>query len=503
MMALQELRRCWRRLYIYKRRSNGPIRSLTMKGSERMTVLSISVLLLLCCHCTTAILSTFKLVATPLIVTTKCTDANKCPFADYCRVCPDGWGPTCAAPTCILGRCGTTRPCSQSSSDASTTVTFTTSSPSQQCTEKDTSRCIKNLLCARCLQGYSPGCTEAVCVNGQCKVIAPCSVYTPVDPSTSTAATTLRDGKCRQDIDCAYPGICGTVCKDGFGPRCTSGSCVNGQCVVIPACSVKTLVTKTTVVSPSSTTSNLAVCQTDGECSYVKMCVAECADGSQPLCAYSRCIGGQCVVTAPCSQKTRCTDQDVSQCIVPQFCADCVIGLSPGCAQASCENGQCKVIAPCSIGISTLTKKTATPRTMVTRTMITRTTKKITISTPINGCTSSSQCVRPSLCVANCSDGMTPLCPSAKCVEGKCIAIAPCSQRTCKTSATCPFTVGRCAACIKGYGPACEQAACNCGVCAVVPPCSEQLVTLTAVPAVPDIWDGSRRRPIHEWTKFL
>ena len=565
-----------------------------------MGIVGISVLFLLFCHCTCTASNTVilgrEVVAIPPVLVSECKDANECPCSEQCLVCPKSWGPECATATCSRGRCDIILPCSQPLSDPSSTVVPTTTSPSLQCSGSDTSRCISNMICARCLPGYSPGCTEAVCVNGQCKVTSLCSIYTP------TTTTLVRDIGCRQDNDCPYLEVCATQCAAGFGPLCTSASCVNGKCATIRPCSVNTFVTTTTTTTVSilPTTPGPPVCQTDGQCAYVKWCVPECQAGLQPLCAYSRCIEGRCVVTAPCSQKIQCTEQDTSQCIVPAICAKCLPGFFPGCAQASCDNGVCATINPCSMGASTISQPTvpttlrddscrkdsdcalnstefcvrfcpyglgplcpvrkcvdgkcvvtqrcskrppctalntsvcqfpktcamclrgsqptcskvtcengecklinpctipgdAPPPTATPRTMVT------TTSTPMFRCTRSSQCPRRSVCVPKCSDGMTPLCASARCVKGRCIDIEQCSQRICQTAATCPFNAKNCVECAKSYGPTCEQAACKCGVCSIIAPCSKQLITMKPVQAVMDIWDGCSWVPNDRWTEF-
>jgi hypothetical protein len=170
-----------------------------------------------------------------------------------------------------------------------------------------------------------------------------------------------------------------------------------------------------------------------------------------PLCAYSNCIKGTCVITTTCSQKIECTNEDLSQCVVPKICAKCKEGYSPSCAQAACENGQCKTIMPCTIYVEPTTS-----------------------ASPNGLCTQDSECPRNKFCATKCPTGTTPRCESAKCVDGKCIAIKPCSQRICKTQATCQYNKLNCAVCGKGYGPKCEQPACSSGVCSILPPCSKK-----------------------------
>ena len=549
-----------------------------------MGIVDVAVLFLLFSHCVTpTTIISDKVKTNPSILATQCSDDSECPCSDVCSVCPTGWGPECETSACIRGRCGTVLTCSQPLSGPSSTVVHTKRSPLQQCTGSDISQCVANMICAGCFPGYSPGCTEAVCVNGQCKIISPCSIYTP----TTTRLTTSRESACRRDNDCAYPGLCAAQCKAGFGPSCTSASCINGKCVVIHPCSVNTLVITTPTVSILPTTPSLSACQTDGQCAYVKRCVPECRAGFQPLCSYSRCIQGQCVVSAPCSQKFQCTEKDTSQCVVPPICAGCRPGFSPACAEASCDNGVCVTIHPCSIGRPTMSQPTLsttvsdgtygtdsdctskgvcveqckdglgplcpvtkyvngkclvvtpscsqkprctekdtsqcivsplcalcrpgfspgctevscengqckvimpctiaidlpTRNTMRTTSTASRTTKSISVPK----CTRSTQCRRRSVCVTKCSDDMTPLCASAKCVKGKCIDIDQCSQHICKTAATCPFNPKNCTNCAKGYGSSCEQAACKYGVCSVIAPCSKQLITMKPVQVVVNI----------------
>ena len=343
------------------------------------------------------------------------------------------------------------------------------------------SDCVFPKICALCLQGYSPGCNQAECINGRCKIIQACSIK-------ETTTTEL----CENDGQCPYPEYCAVECEQGLGPLCASAECIDGKCQTIAPCSRKTQCTDDDVsqctvpqicagclngYSPGcaratckdgqcqiihpcsippptdSTTSLPGQCQTDGECSFVKQCVNECTNGLGPLCATGHCIGGQCVITLPCSQKPQCTENDVSQCAVPKICGLCKEGYSPACAQAVCENGQCRTIMPCTIYTDI---STTTP-------------------TPGSACNYSSQCPRINDCVRKCPVGTSPRCTTAKCINGQCTYIKPCSQRPCQTRATCPYSKNNCVTCVPGYGPRCEQPACIGRICSIVPPCSNKL----------------------------
>ena len=421
-----------------------------------------------------------------------CTDARQCTVSDACLVCEPNLGPDCEQPTCINGKCGVIERCSQ---PRLSPPLPTKPVGSDQCTATDTSRCIRPALCALCLDGRTPACAQATCEKGQCKIIAPCSQ----SPPTTTPAV----AQCKNDGECSFVKLCVKSCADGSGPLCAFSNCIKGKCVVTYPCSQKPQCTvddtsqcvvppkcalcivgrmpfcaqascvngQCTVIEPcslttSTTTPAPAQCKNDGECSFVKLCVKSCADGSGPLCAFSNCIKGKCVVTYPCSQKPQCTVDDTSQCVVPQICAKCVQGRSPPCAQASCVKGQCETISPCSISTDVSTKATGT--------------------TPADACTRSSECPRSQLCRATCDTGTKPLCASAACVNGQCIPIAPCSQRICKTAATCPVSKRPCVRCAAGLGPSCEQAVCSCGVCSLVPPCSKKLDPIVPVDWVMD-----------------
>ncbi len=283
--------------------------------------------------------------------------------------------------------------CNYISSDdiASTNIAIT---PSNQCSGTNASQCVFQHLCAPCILGHSPFCTEAICVNNQCKIIPACSISTPTTPSTLTQSST--------------------------------------------------------------TTAECTECENDGECLRPEYCVPECQNGFGPLCASAKCVNGTCQTISPCSQKPVCTNKDLSRCPVPRICALCIKGRTPSCAQATCENGQCKIISPCSISTS------AIPSTS---------TKSSTTTAECG------ECPHPEYCVGKCSNNTIPLCASAQCVNGKCIIITPCSERICKTRATCSYNKHNCAKCTKGYGPGCEQAACSQGICSIVPPCSKKLAT--------------------------
>ncbi len=443
--------------------------------------------LLLCKHiCSSDTLVLGELVDSSLTVK-KCTVVSQCPCSDNCAECDEGFGPNCDQPTCINGKCGVIRHCSQGSST-------TTVAPKNQCSGTDASNCNFPRLCALCINGCSPYCTEAKCVNNQCQITPVCSICPPTTTTISIESSTIVD-QCQEDGECIHPDYC-LPCPDGFGPTCASAKCVNGKCQIIAPCSQKIqctdddlsqcivpllcadckagygpscsqaickdgqcgTISPCSIYSPSSTliydpssSSPTNECQEDGQCIHPDYCL-QCPDGFGPSCASAKCVDGECQYTTPCSQKTQCTDKDLSQCGVRLSCLDCKIGLSPPCTQVTCVNGQCKVTLPCSISSET----TTTPEP--------------------NTCTTSSECPRTKICAVNCTDGTSPLCASAKCVNGKCISIAPCSQRTCKTRATCPYNKKNCAPCPYGYGPGCEQAACSCGICSIVPPCSKRLV---------------------------
>ena len=339
---------------------------------------------------------------------------------------------------------------------------------------KDASECPFSYICAVCQKGFEPGCQRPTCIDGQCGVIKLCSqsVLNIDAPSAVRPPNQCTDADTSQ---CIVDQIC-AGCRAGYSPACAEVRCEYGQCKTISPCSTYTPTLMTTKSSTRwivPTASTKSGCQTDGECAYVKQCVSECKEGLGPLCTFSNCINGQCRITAPCSQKLQCTDKDTSQCIVSPICAGCHPGYSPGCSEASCENGQCKVISPCSI-FDGSSKTTTTPRTMITS----------TTATQPNTCTNNKQCIRSRVCVPQCSPRTKPTCASARCVDGRCIQIPPCSQRICKTKATCPFNANNCRRCPVGFKPRCEQAACNRGVCSIILPCSGKLRLMTGLQLV-------------------
>ena len=439
----------------------------------------------------------------------QCENDGQCPYPEYCVIeCDPGLGPLCASAECIEGKCQTIVPCSRKT----------------RCTVDDVSQCIVPQICARCLEGYGPGCAEATCKDGECRIVYPCSI-----PPTTTSAP-----QCRTDGECSFVKQCVDECKDGLGPPCAFGKCINGKCVITLPCSQKIRCTvddvsqcivppicadclegygpgcaeatckdgECRIISPCSippTTTSAPQCRTDGECSFVKQCVDECKDGLGPLCAFGKCINGKCVITLPCSQKTRCTDDDVSQCIFRRKCADCFIGRSPACTTATCKDGECQIIEPCSQGpqctendvsqcavpkICGLCNEGYSPpcaraicengecKTIMPCTIYTGT----TTTTPTTGtCTCSSQCSQINNCVRICPADTLPLCTIAKCLNRKCTYIKPCSQRLCTTRATCLYNKQKCGKCAPGYGPPCEQPACIGGICSIISPCSQKL----------------------------
>jgi hypothetical protein len=245
------------------------------------------------------------------------------------------------------------------------------------------------------------------------------------------------------------------ICEEGYGPDHEQATCINGKCGVIKRCS-RYITPSSGIISDLSTTPSTNQCQADAECDYVKLCAEECKDDSGPLCASSKCVHEKCVITNPCSQKSECTDTDVSHCNTPQVCDRCKPGYILPCAEATCEHGQCKVIMRCTI---------------FEKSMITA---MATVSS-IGTCDRDNQCLHPEICAAKCPNGTTPLCASSKCENRKCIDIEPCSQTICKTKATCPYNKHNCVPCPNDYGPGCEQAACLNGICSTVAPCSKKL----------------------------
>ncbi|CAF2029421.1 unnamed protein product [Rotaria magnacalcarata] len=414
----------------------------------------------------------------------QCDSDGQCPFPQICVAsCKLDTGPLCAKAKCVNGKCQTISPCSEGS----------------QCTSKNLTECVDPMQCARCLSGFGPPCTQVTCENGLCKTIYPCSISS--SGGNGQSSTTLPADQCKADADCAYVKLCVDKCPNNYTPLCALSKCINGQCVVTNPCSQKIECTDKNVsqcvshmicarclfgfgppctqvtcenglcktISPcsisssdgngqSSTTLPADQCKVNADCAYVKLCVDKCPNNYTPLCALSKCINGQCVVTKPCSQKIECTDKNVSQCVSHMICALCLSGLGPLCTQITCENGLCKTISPCSIRLNSTTATTKLPG---------------------ETCTSDAGCPHSQLCKAQCPNGTGPLCASSKCVNHKCIAIPPCSQRYCKILTQCPYKSDNCAPCPKGYEPVCEQPDCSLGVCSVILPCSKQTTSVT------------------------
>ncbi|CAF2056074.1 unnamed protein product [Rotaria magnacalcarata] len=363
-----------------------------------------------------------------------CTNANQCKFSRRCALCVRGRSPACTQALCIDGKCKIIAPCSLSS----TTSTIQNSTAIPQC-DSDGQCPFPQICVASCKLDTGPLCAKAKCVNGKCQTISPCS--------EGSQCTSKNLTECVDPMQCAR-------CLSGFGPPCTQVTCENGLCKTIYPCSISSSGGN----GQSSTTLPADQCKADADCAYVKLCVDKCPNNYTPLCALSKCINGQCVVTNPCSQKIECTDKNVSQCVSHMICALCLSGLGPLCTQITCENGLCKTISPCSIRLNSTTATTKLPG---------------------ETCTSDAGCPHSQLCKAQCPNGTGPLCASSKCVNHKCIAIPPCSQRYCKILTQCPYKSDNCAPCPKGYEPVCEQPDCSLGVCSVILPCSKQTTSVT------------------------
>ena len=331
---------------------------------------------------------------------------------------------------------------------SSTQLVFDSSTVANSCT--DESQCPYPDICTQCNENREPDCDRPVCIDGRCGMIERCSQVRSSTTPPFNQCTGTDTSFCVINFLCAH-------CPEGYSPGCNEAVCVNDACLTIPACSIYTPTQSTTTSTESSTPAD--ECEDDSQCPYPKYCAVQCENGVGPLCASAKCIDRKCQIIRPCSQTTQCTDQDLNQCVTPHICALCKEGYSPPCARATCKNGQCSVIGPCSIFDQSTT----------------------TTMPSVSVCSSNSDCPRRKCCAAKCDNGTTPLCASAKCVKGRCIHIAPCSQRTCKTRTTCPYNKRNCARCARGFGPGCEQAACSCGICSLVPPCSKKIEVTASI----------------------
>lgn len=173
--------------------------------------------------------------------------------------------------------------------------------------------------------------------------------------------------------------------------------------------------------------------------------------GFGPDCARPTCVNDKCAIINPCSLRKQCTVRNTTQCFASFVCARCLPGYSPPCTEVYCVNGNCKVVGPCSIFTSTT---------------------KVTIVNP--NCKSNVECPVPVDCRKKCPQGYGPLCASAKCSDGKCVAIGPCSiaEECLPTNlSSCPIPK-ICALCKTGYEPPCATASCIDGKCHIVQPCS-------------------------------
>jgi hypothetical protein len=84
---------------------------------------------------------------------------------------------------------------------------------------KNNKQCtVSHRICELCVKGKGPTCTTGICLNGQCVTIGPCSLQ--------------LSGKCNHDGNCVRNELC-RLCTKNTGPTCATGKCVNGQCALI------------------------------------------------------------------------------------------------------------------------------------------------------------------------------------------------------------------------------------------------------------------------------
>lgn len=141
------------------------------------------------------------------------------------------------------------------------------------------SDCKFNQVCTTCQPGFYPNCTQAECVKDKCKINLPCSAY------SSSNIPLLKD-TCTRNEDCPHSEYCGVKCPDGYGPRCASAQCVDGQCVDIKPCSQQ-------------------YCRTKAKCPYNKNNCMTCSKGEGPSCEEPLCKNGICSIVPPCFKQQR------------------------------------------------------------------------------------------------------------------------------------------------------------------------------------------------------
>jgi hypothetical protein len=342
-----------------------------------MPTLAICITALLLCNyiCSSYIVLTNGIVVGSSAVVNNCTDASQCPYSNNCTQCDQGLGPNCDQPTCINGQCGIIQQCSQDSSTAMI-------APNNQCSGTDARNCSLHRICAFCVRGCSPACTEAICVNDQCQIIGACSRCVPTTTTISTKSSIMVN-QCQEDGQCIHPDYC-LQCPDGSGPSCASAKCVDGKCQIIAPCSQKPqctaqnltqcgvrfvcldckiglsppctqvtcvngqckVVLPCSISSGSTTTPATNTCTRSGQCPHPEICVRKCVSGTSPRCASAKCVNGKCVQINPCSQRI-CKTQATCP-YNKNNCVPCPYGYGPGCEQAACSCGICSIISPCS-----------------------------------------------------------------------------------------------------------------------------------------------------------
>lgn len=91
--------------------------------------------------------------------------------------------------------------------------------------KKDSQCSTTSNVCALCIQGLQPPCSQAICLNEQCGQISPCAFN--------------LTGSCKKDSDCPSLGPSCLTCTIDSVPFCAQPICFNGQCGVIKSCSIK------------------------------------------------------------------------------------------------------------------------------------------------------------------------------------------------------------------------------------------------------------------------
>ncbi len=89
---------------------------------------------------------------------------------------------------------------------------------------KNDARCkVTHIFCADCIIHNYPFCTSSICIDNQCGILEACSLK--------------LNGNCTTDGNCIRNALC-RICDKYKGPPCATARCINNQCALIEPCTI-------------------------------------------------------------------------------------------------------------------------------------------------------------------------------------------------------------------------------------------------------------------------